>query len=319
MRLVAFTSTLADGPPGRCLGIERADGLLDLTDLIGADLGAVLAGTDPVAVLTDAESEAVYEGQAHVPMSDVRLLAPLAHPGKIVCVGLNYHDHCREQNVEPPDYPMLFAKFPNAINDPGMPVLRPRATEMFDLEAELAVVIGWRASRVSVARAMDHVFGFTILNDITARDLQREDRQWLRAKGSDGFAPLGPAIVTRDEIGDPAKLAISSRVNGETWQDSTTADMIWDVATLLAFITRSITLEPGDIVATGTPAGVGHYHQPPRYLAAGDVVACEIAGIGVLENTIVDEQPRAEDHATAAGMAELAVEPMTTTATTPSD
>ena len=209
---------------------------------------------------------------------------------------------------------MLFAKFPNAISDPGMPVLRPRATEMLDLEAELAVVIGWRASRVSVARAMDHVFGFTILNDITARDLQREDRQWLRAKGSDGFAPLGPAIVTRDEIGDPANLAISSRVNGETWQDSSTADMIWNVATLLAFITRSITLEPGDIVATGTPAGVGHYHQPPRYLAAGDVVACEIAGIGVLENTIVDEQPRAEDHATAAGVAELAVEPAATTA-----
>ena len=163
------------------------------------------------------------------------------------------------------------------------------------------MVIGWRASGVSVARAMDHVFGYTILNDVTARDLQREDRQWLRAKGWDGFAP-GRPIVTRDEIGDPANLAIRSRVNGETWQDSTTADMIWDVATLLAFITRSITLEPGDVVATGTPAGVGHYHHPPRYLAAG-TVACEIAGIGVLENTIVDEQPRAEDHATAAGAA----------------
>ena len=313
MRLVAFTSTLADGPPGRCLGIERADGILDLTDLLGADLGAVLAGADPVAVLTDAESEAAYEGQALVPMGEVRLLAPLARPGKIVCVGLNYHDHCREQNVEPPAYPTLFAKFASAISHPGDPIVRPRATEMLDLEAELAVVIGWRASRVSVARAMDHVFGYTILNDVTARDLQREDRQWLRAKSWDGFAPLGPAVVTRDEIGEPADLAIRSRVNGESWQDSTTADMIWDIATLLSFITRSVTLEPGDIVATGTPAGVGHFHQPPRYLAAGDVMACEIAGIGVLENSIVDEQPRAEDHVTAAGMADLAPEPATAT------
>jgi 2-keto-4-pentenoate hydratase/2-oxohepta-3-ene-1,7-dioic acid hydratase in catechol pathway len=313
MRLVAFHSTLADGPPGRRLGIERADGILDLTDIIGADLGAVLAGTDPVAVLTDAESEAAYEGQPHLPPDQVRLLAPLAHAGKIVCVGLNYHDHCREQGVEVPAYPSLFAKFSNAITDPGIPIVRPRATEMLDLECELAVVIGWRASRVSVARAMDHVFGFTILNDITARDLQREDRQWLRAKGSDGFAPLGPAVVTRDEIPDPGKLAIRSSVNGESWQDSSTADMIWDVATLLAFITRSITLEPGDVVSTGTPAGVGHYHQPPRYLVAGDAITCEIEGIGTLENTIVDEQPRADDHASAAGVAELAADAATAT------
>jgi 2-keto-4-pentenoate hydratase/2-oxohepta-3-ene-1,7-dioic acid hydratase in catechol pathway len=207
----------------------------------------------------------------------------------------------------------LFAKFSNAITDPGIPIVRPRATEMLDLECELAVVIGWRASRVSVARAMDHVFGFTILNDITARDLQREDRQWLRAKGSDGFAPLGPAVVTRDEIPDPGKLAIRSSVNGESWQDSSTADMIWDVATLLAFITRSITLEPGDVVSTGTPAGVGHYHQPPRYLVAGDAITCEIEGIGTLENTIVDEQPRADDHASAAGVAELAADAATAT------
>jgi 2-keto-4-pentenoate hydratase/2-oxohepta-3-ene-1,7-dioic acid hydratase in catechol pathway len=309
MRLVAFTSTVADGAPGRRLGIERPDGILDLTDALGADLGAVLEGADPVAMLTDAEAEAAYEGQPHLPLADVRLLAPLAHPRKVICVGLNYHDHCREQGLDPPAYPTLFAKFANAVADPGIPIVRPRATEMLDLECELAVVIGWRASRVSVARALDHVFGFTILNDVTARDLQREDRQWLRAKGWDGFAPLGPAIVTRDEIGDLGRLAIRSRVNGETWQDSSTAEMIWDVATLLAFISRSITLEPGDIVATGTPAGVGHFHQPPRYLAAGDVVACEIAGIGILENAIVDEQPRSDDHAAAAGMAELAPDP----------
>jgi 2-keto-4-pentenoate hydratase/2-oxohepta-3-ene-1,7-dioic acid hydratase in catechol pathway len=305
MRLVAFTSTLAEGPPGRRLGIERADGILDLTEALGADLGAVLSGTDPVAMLTDAEAEAAYEGQPHVPLADGHLMAPVAHPGKIVCVGLNFHDHCREQGVEVPAYPTLFAKFANAITDPGTPIVRPRATEMLDLECELALVIGWRAAGVSVDRAMDHVFGYTILNDVTARDLQREDRQWLRAKGWDGFAPLGPAVVTRDEVANVGNLAIRSTVNDETWQDSTTANMIWDIPTLLAFVTRSITLEPGDIVATGTPAGVGHFHQPPRYLAAGDIIRCEIEGIGSLENTIVDELPRADDHGAAAGVADL--------------
>jgi 2-keto-4-pentenoate hydratase/2-oxohepta-3-ene-1,7-dioic acid hydratase in catechol pathway len=312
MRLVSFTSALADGPPGHRLGVDRPDGILDLTDALGSDLGAVLAGSDPVAMLTDAESEAAYEAQILIPAGEVRLCAPLPHPGKIVCVGLNYHDHCREQGVEVPDYPMLFAKFANAITDPGLPVVRPRATEALDLECELALVIGWRASRVSVERAMDHVFGFTIVNDVTARDLQREDRQWLRAKGWDGFAPLGPAIVTRDEVADPQALAIRSSVNGESWQDSSTADMIFDLPTLLAFITRSITLEPGDLVVTGTPAGVGHFQQPPRYLVAGDVMRCEIDGIGTLENPVVDEHPRADDHAAASGVTELTAPAATT-------
>jgi 2-keto-4-pentenoate hydratase/2-oxohepta-3-ene-1,7-dioic acid hydratase in catechol pathway len=190
--------------------------------------------------------------------------------------------------------------------------VRPRATEKLDLECELAVVIGRRASRIGPDEAMAAVFGYTILNDVTMRDLQREDRQWLRAKGSDGFAPIGPVLVTTEELGDARGLRMRSTVNGETWQDSSTADMIFDFPTLLAYITRSITLEPGDIVATGTPAGVGHYHDPPRYLAAGDVMACEIAGIGTLENPVVDELPRADDHAEAAGITELTAEAATT-------
>jgi 2-keto-4-pentenoate hydratase/2-oxohepta-3-ene-1,7-dioic acid hydratase in catechol pathway len=222
-------------------------------------------------------------------------------------VGLNYHDHCREQGVEPPAYPMLFAKFANAVTDPAAPIVRPRATEKMDLECELAVVIGRRASQVAPGDALDHVFGYTILNDVTARDLQREDRQWLRAKGWDGFAPMGPMIVTADEIADTGRLAIGSRVNGETWQESNTADMIWDVPTLIAFVSQSITLEPGDIVATGTPAGVGHFHDPPRYLADGDLMACEVEGIGVLSNTIRDALPRAVDHAQAAGIGSFSV------------
>ena len=152
---------------------------------------------------------------------------------------------------------------------------------------------------------MDAVFGFTIVNDVTMRDLQREDSQWLRAKGSDGFAPMGPTLVTRGEVGDGRGLRLRSSVNGEAWQDSTTDEMIFDVPTLVAFASRTITLLPGDIIATGTPAGVGHFQDPPRYLRGGDVMRCEIDGIGVLENPVVDETPRSDDHAAAAGVAEL--------------
>ena len=306
MRLVAFAHAQADGPPGRRLGVEQPGGVLDLTDALGTNLGAVLNGQDPEAMIASALAAADTAEKIPTPLTEIRHLSPLPRPGKIVCVGLNYHDHCREQGIEPPAYPMLIAKFANAISDPGAQLVRPRATDKLDLECELAVVIGRRASQVAPDRALDHVFGYTILNDVTARDLQREDRQWLRAKSWDGFAPLGPAVVTRDQIGDPGRLALRSWVNGETWQDSTTAEMIWDVPSLIAFVSRSIALEPGDILATGTPAGVGHYHDPPRYLSGGDVMGCEIAGIGILENTIVDEQPRADDHATAAGIAEPA-------------
>jgi 2-keto-4-pentenoate hydratase/2-oxohepta-3-ene-1,7-dioic acid hydratase in catechol pathway len=167
-------------------------------------------------------------------------------------------------------------------------------------------VIGRRATRIDPSEALDVIFGYTILNDVTMRDLQREDRQWLRAKGSDGFAPMGPAVVTADELGDLRTLAVRSSVNGETWQDSTTAEMIFDVPTIVAFASQTITLEPGDVIATGTPAGVGHYQSPPRYLADGDVMRCEIEGIGAIENAIVDELPRIADHAEAAGLGSLA-------------
>jgi 2-keto-4-pentenoate hydratase/2-oxohepta-3-ene-1,7-dioic acid hydratase in catechol pathway len=246
------------------------------------------------------------EPEAAIASSAVRLLSPLPAPGKIICVGLNYHDHCREQGVQPPAYPMLFAKFANAVSNPGDPVRRPRATEQLDLECELGVVIGRHLSGVSPDEALDGVFGYTVVNDVTMRDLQREDRQWLRAKGSDGFAPIGPAVVTRDELGAANRLALLSSVNGETWQESSTAEMVFDVPTLVAFISRTIALSPGDLIATGTPAGVGAFQDPPRYLQDGDVMRCEIEGIGVLENPVLDELPRAADHTAAAGVDELA-------------
>jgi 2-keto-4-pentenoate hydratase/2-oxohepta-3-ene-1,7-dioic acid hydratase in catechol pathway len=290
VRLVAFA--LLGGGSDAHLGRLAEDGIHDLTDALGSDLASVIAGGAQLAGVPG-------------PLVDpaaVTLLAPLPRPGKIICVGLNYSDHCREQGIEPPAYPMLFSKFANAVSDPGQAVVRPTATEKLDLECELAVVIGRRAKSIGPEEAMEHVFGYTILNDVTMRDLQRDDGQWLRAKGSDGFAPMGPALVTREEIPDSQRLRLGSSVNGETWQDSSTAEMVFDVATLVAFASRTITLESGDVIATGTPAGVGHFQEPPRYLQDGDIMRCEIEGIGVLENRVVDEQPRIDDHTAAAGL-----------------
>ena len=294
MRLVAFS--LSDGQ--RRLGVEgherihdvsRAFGVSDVADLLSRGLGV-------------SDIEDLRTSSEPVDPAEVVIHAPVRRPGKIICVGLNYHDHCREQSIDPPPYPMLFSKFANAVADPHGTVTRPIATEQLDLECELAIVIGRRASRIGPDEARDVIFGYTILNDITMRDLQREDRQWLRAKGSDGFAPMGPVVVTADEIEDPQALRMRSSVNGETWQDSTTAEMIFDVATVVAFASRTITLEPGDVIATGTPAGVGHYQDPPRYLAGGDRLRCEIEGIGVLESRVADEEPRLGNHAAAAGV-----------------
>ena len=298
MKLLAYAPRDASSGPHRTrLGVLTAGGIRDLTDATGLrDVGELLAAGASVTE-ADAGDQIDPDTIAH--------RAPLPRPGKIVCVGLNYHDHCREQGIEPPRYPPLFAKFANAIASPGDAITRPRATEKLDLECELAVVIGKRAKAVARDDALGHVFGYTILNDITMRDLQREDHRWLRAKGSDGFAPIGPVVVTADELPDPGSLRLRSSVNDETWQDSSTAEMVFDVATIIAFASRTITLEPGDIIATGTPAGVGHFQDPPRYLRDGDRLRCEIEGIGALENSIVDELPRATDHALAAGVGEL--------------
>jgi 2-keto-4-pentenoate hydratase/2-oxohepta-3-ene-1,7-dioic acid hydratase in catechol pathway len=295
--------TYSNAGSGSRLGVESAGGTIhDLTAVLGvADVGEMLARGIAAGDIEDLRARAAPLGP-----DEVVLQAPIRRPGKIICIGLNYHDHCREQGVEPPAYPLLFSKFANAVTHPDAPVTRPAATEQLDLECELAVVIGRRASRVDRAEAMNAVFGYTILNDVTMRDLQREDRQWLRAKGSDGFAPMGPAVVTADELGDPQAVRLRSSVNGDPWQDSSTAEMIFDIPTLVAFASRTITLEPGDLIATGTPAGVGHYQRPPRYLAEGDVMRCEIEGIGAIENPVVDELPRVADHAEAAGIGSLA-------------
>ena len=280
------------------LGVRTDAGIRDLTAALGvSDVGELLRRGIGVGDIEDLRVRS-----EPIDPAAVEVRAPIARPGKIICVGLNYHDHCREQSIEPPEYPMLFSKFANAVADPGAPVTRPIATDKLDLECELAVVIGRVASRIGREGAAGVIFGYTVLNDVTMRDLQQEDRQWLRAKGSDGFAPMGPAVVTADDLGDPASLRLRSFVNGQPWQDSSTAEMVFDVPTLVAFASRTITLEPGDVIATGTPAGVGHYQSPPRYLADGDVMRCEIDGIGAIENPIVDATPREPDHSRAAGV-----------------
>jgi 2-keto-4-pentenoate hydratase/2-oxohepta-3-ene-1,7-dioic acid hydratase in catechol pathway len=221
-----------------------------------------------------------------------RVLAPLA-PGKVVAIGLNYLDHIRETGMDAPDRPLVFAKWPSSVIGTGAPiVIDPTLTARVDWEVELAVVIGRRLRRVAAAEAIDGVFGYTVANDVSARDVQFADGQWVRGKSFDTFCPLGPVIVTPDELRDVQDLPLRTRVNGEVVQDSNTSEMVFGVAELLSFCSHSFTLEPGDVLLTGTPWGCGEFMSPPRSLLPGDVVAVEVDGIGVVENPVVaDEAP----------------------------
>lgn len=217
--------------------------------------------------------------------ADLELLAPVPNPSKVVAVGVNYLDHCRETNTVPPKSPILFAKFSTAVIGPGQPIVwDPALTNQVDYEAELAVVIGSRARHISAEHALDVVFGYTCANDVSARDLQFADRQWVRSKSLDTFCPLGPYLLTADEVPDPGVLAIACRVNGVTLQDSNTSAMLFGVPALIEFITRAFTLLPGDVILTGTPSGTGAFREPKVFLQHGDMVEVEIEGLGVLRN-----------------------------------
>lgn len=217
------------------------------------------------------------------------LAAPLSHPSKIVAIGLNYRDHARETGAELPPEPLIFTKFPSSIIGPADPISIPRQlTQQVDYEVELGVVIGRIAKNVPLTEALDHVFGYTVLNDISARDLQFGDVQWVRGKSLDTFCPAGPVIVTADEVPDPQTLRLGCAVNGETLQDGTTADMVFGVAELVTHISHWFTLEPGDIIATGTPSGVGFTRKPPILLKDGDEVRTWVEGIGELINPVVE-------------------------------
>jgi 2-keto-4-pentenoate hydratase/2-oxohepta-3-ene-1,7-dioic acid hydratase in catechol pathway len=213
-----------------------------------------------------------------------------SEPRKIICVGLNYRDHAEEQGAELPPEPLLFAKFPNTLRGPGDPIVIPKEAQHVDAEAELVVVIGREGRRVAREDALELVAGYTCANDVTERNFQAKDGQWLRAKSFDSFCPLGPELVSVDDLGDADDLAIVQRLNGEALQDSRTSQLIFGVRELVAHASTVFTLEPGDLILTGTPAGVGVHRKPPVSLKAGDAVEVEIERIGLLRNPVVAEK-----------------------------
>ena len=260
----------------------------DLQEVIASDTISADTGTTIEAALA-----AGHIPDAVVPASEVHLLAPLPHPAKnVFCVGRNYLEHIAEgeraQNLKigVTEHPVFFTKPRTAVVGPGASIpIFPKLSTRIDYEVELAVVIGKTGRDIQPDQAMAHVFGYTIVNDVTARDVQRRHGgQFFKGKGLDGSCPMGPVIVTADAIGDPARLGLRLSVNGEPRQDGNTADMIFDIPTLIASLSEGMTLDPGDVIATGTPSGVGYAMDPPKFLEDGDVVVCEIDGIGKLEN-----------------------------------
>jgi 2-keto-4-pentenoate hydratase/2-oxohepta-3-ene-1,7-dioic acid hydratase in catechol pathway len=222
---------------------------------------------------------------AAYPMSEIHVQAPIKHPSKIIAIGQNYMDHCRECNVPPPTRPVVFTKFPSSIIGPTDDIQwRSDLTEQVDWEVELGVIIGRTTRHVPEEEALDYVFGYTVINDVSARDLQSGDGQWVRGKSLDTFCPMGPVIVTADEIADPQNLGIRCRVNGTVMQDSNTLEMIFNVRYLIAFLSRAFTLNPGDVISTGTPHGIGAGRDPQIFLHDGDVVEVEVEHIGQLRN-----------------------------------
>ena len=286
MKLVTFTT----GTDAR-LGALRGDAVIDLAVASGGQLPAdmltfLLRGSAAIRLAR----EVVDAAQVTIPLGQVTLLAPVPNPSKVVAIGLNYMDHCRETGAQPPDRPVIFTKFPTSIVGPGEAIRwDPALTSRVDYEAELAVVIGRTARRVPEAEAFEYVAGYTNANDVSARDLQRGDGQWVRAKSLDTFCPLGPYLATCDEVPDPQNLSIRAVLNGQVMQDSNTRELIFGIAELIAFSSRAFTLLPGDVIVTGTPHGVGMSRTPPVFLKTGDVITIEVEGLGQLTNPCVEE------------------------------
>jgi acylpyruvate hydrolase len=299
MKLVTFTT---NGAAGLRCGIETDAGIAETAVVaalagLGDNVAPTLSSTravvaldrDTLARLHDAAHEradALRERNALHEAGGVHLAPPIGDPQKIVCLGLNYRDHAEEAGLAPPSVPMFFAKFANSLIGPTDTIIPPATTEAVDYEAELAVVIGQRAHRVDAADALDHVAGAMAFNDVSARDLQMANNLWTGGKAIDTFGPCGPALVTIDAIEDLQSLAVRTRVNGETVQDGNTAQMIFGVAQTITFLSQIMTLVPGDIIATGTPAGVGNSRTPKLFLHAGDLVEVEIEALGTLRNPV---------------------------------
>lgn len=286
MRLISFSDAGGDR-----LGVEAAPDRIWSSRSLGPGLSRTMAellaaGETALAALRSAARSAEAAGQAG-DVDPARRIAPVPRPGKIVAVGLNYRDHVEEQRgrAKLPERPMLFAKFPSSVVGDGATVeWDPDLTSEVDLEAELGVVMGRTARRVSEAAALEHVLGYTCVNDVSARDLQMSDKQFVRAKSLDTFCPMGPALVTRDELRDPGVLGVRSFVNDQPMQSSNTSNLIFSVPRLVSFCSQAFTLEPGDVICTGTPSGVGYFREPKVLMGSGDVMTIEIDGIGRLTN-----------------------------------
>ncbi len=288
MKLVTYVK---DGEymPG---AIVKRDGREVIVDLLAADaslpasIRALLEAGPPALQKAEAAAE---EATGYLELSAIKLAAPIPNPDKILCIGLNYADHAAESGQPLPDYPIVFSKYSNTVIGSGDAIVLPKVTDQVDYEAELGFVIGKRARHVSEADALEYVAGYLNVNDVSARDYQTRTSQWTMGKSFDTFAPMGPALVTADELPDPHNLAIRLWIGADTLQDSSTSQLIFSVPQLLADISQVMTLQPGDIVSTGTPPGVGAARRPPRWLKPGETVNMEIEGLGVLSNPVVAE------------------------------
>ena len=296
MRLVSYRADTASAAPAWSAGIVRDGEIVDaagLADVAGVP-AEVLASVRGIVGLGGEQLERLARAAADAPAAAARdavlLGPPLPDPDKILCIGLNYTEHAEETKLDATAVPTVFPKFRNSLIGPGAPIVVPAATREVDYEGELAVVIGARCRRVTEEEALDHVAGVMPFNDVSARDLQMQTSQWLAGKAVDTFAPCGPELVLMDEVADVHDLSIVTRVNGEVLQSARTSQMIFDVRRIIAFISTFLTLEPGDIIATGTPAGVGFTREPPIFLHDGDTVEVDIEGIGLLENAVRDER-----------------------------
>jgi 2-keto-4-pentenoate hydratase/2-oxohepta-3-ene-1,7-dioic acid hydratase in catechol pathway len=272
----------------RLLRVETANGVHDAVERDG-ELVALPGSPIELPDVEEAARAILADGGGDVigPAFEARLVAPW-RPPKVVAIGLNYADHIRETGMARPERPLIFAKFPSSVVGPtDAIVIDPALTERVDWEVELGVVVGRRMRDVAASVALDHVLGYTVGNDVSARDVQFAEGQWVRGKSFDTFCPIGPVVVTADEIPDPQALALRTRVNGEVVQDSNTSEMLFGVAELLAYCSRSFTLERGDLLLTGTPWGCGEFQEPKRSLAPGDVVEAEVERIGTLRNPVV--------------------------------
>jgi len=275
MRLIRFGDVGREKP-----GLWQDDKIVDLRAIIPEipDIGEFFFRDGWLKRIEDLENS----GQK----MDVRIGCPLHRPSKIICLGLNYLEHKEESGFEKPEKPLLFCKTQNTLAGPFDPIILPQSCSQIDWEVELAVVIGRQGKRIAPEDAMNYVAGFSVMNDVSGREAQFADSQWFRGKSFDTFAPLGPALVTVDEVEDFQNLKLTASVNGQIMQNGNTADMIFDIPAIISFISEDITLVPGDIISTGTPSGVGIFRDPPVLLKAGDVVECRVEKIGTIRNTV---------------------------------